>query len=111
MVIFKFRHKSAEFSLNVFECKTILQKASGLMFRRKSGSLLFHFKKYTREPIHSFFCVPFLAIWFCDEKIVDFRYVKPWQLSVRSRKKFNKLLEIPNTDEKFAFFLDKFRKI
>jgi len=70
-------------------------KFTGLMFKSKdSQALLFEFKK-SRQPIHSLFCPVFLAIWLIEGKIVDFQLVKPWRLSVKPEKEFDKLIEMP----------------
>ena len=70
-------------------------KIRGLMFKKKSKPLLFKFGKPTRQRIHSFFCKPFRAIWIKDGKIVGERDVKPFTLSVRPKKSFTELVEIP----------------
>lgn len=69
--------------------------ARGLMFKRKSKPLLFRFKSPTRRAIHSFFCKPFRAIWMKDGKIVEEREVKPFTFSVRPKKAYTELIEIP----------------
>ena len=75
-------------------CNTILEKASGLMFKKNSPPLLFVFNKNKIIQIHSFFCKPFKAIWLNDEihatKITD---VKKWKISLSGKGRF--LLEIP----------------
>ena len=45
-------------------CNNIFQQARGLMFKKNSKPLLFVFKNYKKRAIHSFFCKPFIAIWF-----------------------------------------------
>ena len=76
-------------------CDTLLKKARGLMFRKKPQPLFFVFKKPTRQPIHSFFCKPFQAIWLNNGKIIDDKKVKPFRIFVRPKKSFTHLLEIP----------------
>ncbi|MFH1521552.1 MAG: hypothetical protein ABIF18_01205 [archaeon] len=77
-------------------CITILEKATGLIFKKNSPPLLFIFNKNKNIPIHSFFCKPFRAIWLdekmCATKIVD---VKNWKLNISGKGKF--LLEIPES--------------
>jgi uncharacterized membrane protein (UPF0127 family) len=102
MVKFLFEYKNRKFNIDVEECKTYLSKASGLMFRKKSKPLLFIFSRGTRESIHSFFCVNFIAIWFDNGEIVDVKLVKPWKIYIKPRRKFYKLLEIPENDENFT---------
>jgi len=70
----------------------------GLMFRtRKTRPLLFEFSRDTRIAIHSFFVFfPFKAIWMDEKgKIIEQRIVRPFTFSVRPKKPFRKLLEIP----------------
>jgi len=110
MVNFSFNYKGKKINIDVLECNTIFQKIHGLMFRKKSKPLLFIFNKKNREGIHSFFCLPFIAIWFDSNKIVSIKYVKPWRIYVRPSRKFDKLLEIPIGNKEFKLFLDE-RKI
>jgi len=81
--------------LEVEECKTTLQKLRGLMFRRQSKPLLFIFSKPTRQPIHSFFCKPFTAVWLNKGKIIDEKLVKPYCISIQPKARFTQLVEIP----------------
>ena len=67
----------------------------GLMFRRKSGAIVFQFGKPTRQAIHSLFCKRFRAVWLLKRRIVDDRIVEPWKISVRSRQLYDCLVEIP----------------
>lgn len=98
----EFRLKNKTFKVETAICDTILKKAIGLMFRKKSKSLLFLFHRPTREPIHSYFCGLFIAIWFdSSDKVIDARLVYPWKSYVRPSKKFVKLLEIPSNDPQF----------
>ena len=95
MVMFKFKFKNKNISLDVVECRSVFSRARGLMFRRKSKPLLFIFGKSVDQSIHSFFCKPFFAIWFNKNKIIEKRLVKSWGISVKPKEKFDKLLEIP----------------
>jgi len=107
MVKFSFKYKNKNFNLDVKECRTILSKTSGLMFRKKSPALLFIFKKPVKISIHSFFCVPFTAIWFLDDKIIEIKNVRPWKFHIVPKKKFNRLLEIPLNNENFFIVDDR----
>jgi len=82
-------------SLEVRKCSSIFEKARGLMFKKNSIPLLFIFKKLTKQPIHSLFCPPFKAIWLKDNKIIEEKIINSWKLSIRPQEKFNKLIEIP----------------
>ena len=73
-------------------------KGIGLMFKgRESDNLLFEFKRDVGISIHSFFVFfPFLALWLDSEnKVLDSRIVKPFCFSVKPKKPFRKLVEIP----------------
>jgi uncharacterized membrane protein (UPF0127 family) len=68
------------------------------MFRPKNFEtpLLFVFNNPQITSIHSFFVDgDFLAVWLLNDKIVEMKLVKPWQISVTPKGKFNFLLEIP----------------
>ena len=86
--------------IEVEECKTLLSKTRGLMFRKNSKALLFNFKKPTRQPIHSFFCMPFLAIWRRNNKIIEEKVVKPFCLFIKPKQLFTELIEIPLRNSK-----------
>ena len=104
---FTFNYKNKTYNLKIKECKTTLSKTLGLMFKKNSPPLLFIFKKPTRQPIHSFFCNPFLAIWFNNNQIIDVKLIKKWKLSIRPKQKFNKLLEIPTSNKQFQNILEE----
>ncbi|MGV8152504.1 MAG: hypothetical protein ACP5OG_05475 [Candidatus Nanoarchaeia archaeon] len=108
---FNFNFKGKKFSLEAEECKTLFSKARGLMFRRKSKPLLFYFNKEVLEPIHSFFCKPFIAIWFNKNKIVDVKSIKKWKPYIVPRAKFDTLLEVPCCQESYSRLLVEFRKL
>ena len=75
-----------------------LRKMTGLMFRtRKTKPLVFEFKNDVHLAIHSFFVFfDFRAIWLdADNKIIEQRTVKPFSISVKPKKPFRKLIEIP----------------
>lgn len=92
---FNFKFKTRIFSIDVIECKNFLEKGSGLMFRKKSKPLLFIFNKPINEAIHSFFCVPFICIWFNKDKIVETKMISPWKFYIKPKLEFDKFLEIP----------------
>ena len=72
------------------------------MFRKNSPPLLFIYKKPTKEPIHSFFCKKFIAIWLDNKnQIIETKLVKPYKLTIKPKQKFTKLLEIPENSKHF----------
>jgi len=76
-------------------------KGFGLMFKsRNCENLLFEFGKDVRISITSFFVFfPFLAIWLDgNNEVIEFKLVKPFQLSVSPKNKFGKIIEIPVND-------------
>ncbi len=101
---FSFIFKGKREILNVKECKNIFSRGRGLMFRKNSKPLLFIFKKPVRLSIHSFFCLPFIAIWFYNDKVADMKFVKPWKFIVKSKTTYDRLLEIPINDRNFLHF-------
>ncbi len=104
---FKFDYKGKDIELEVRECKNISSKISGLMFKKKSKPLLFVFKKLGKPAIHSFFCKPFLAIWFNGNRIVDEKLIKSKRILIQPKAKFDKLLEIPLDSSAFKRFIDE----
>lgn len=99
----KFKYKNKNYSINAKVSNSFTSKAVGLMFKNNSPPLLFIFKKPNNTRIHSFFCKPFIAIWFFENKIVDIRYIKPNKFSIKSKERFNKLLEIPFNNKLFRY--------
>lgn len=104
---FKFNYKEKDFELDVRKCETIFSKARGLMFKNNSKPLLFVFKKLGKRSIHSFFCLPFFAIWFNGEGVVDVKLIKSKKISIKPKEKFDKLLEIPSNSVAFSRFTDE----
>lgn len=94
-----------------------LKKFSGLMFKGKdkAKAMLFDFKNPKKWAIHSLFCPDFIAIWIDDKgKVVDWEFIMGNHLSIRPKKKFSKLLEVP-LNKKYSsvaeFFLEEKRKV
>jgi len=96
-------------------------KFTGLMFKinlNRADNLLFEFDRKSKgigTAIHSFFVFfSFLAIWLDkNNRVVGWKIVKPFTLSVRPGEPFLKLIEIPlNKKNKkiIAFFVGE-RKI
>ena len=107
---FGFKYQSKNVKMIIGECNNLISQTRGLMFRKKSLPLLFSFKRPVKMSIHSFFCVPFYAIWFQNGKIIDEKLVYPWKFSICPKQKFDKLLEIPSNDKFFKIFTDE-RKV
>ncbi len=77
------------------------------MFGFNRKPLFFIFKSKKRRAIHSFFCKPFIAIWFDGEEIIHSRLIKGWKFSIRPKKKFNRLLEILSGTKEFLEFSEE----
>lgn len=70
-----------------------LKNFTGLMFKGENANpILFNIPN---SPIHSLFCKPFLAIWFNKGKIIDIKFINSVKLSIKPKKSFTHLLEIP----------------
>jgi|ETNmetMinimDraft_2_1059921.scaffolds.fasta_scaffold32482_2 uncharacterized membrane protein (UPF0127 family) len=95
MVIVNFDYGKKKFKIRADECRGFISKARGLIFQKNPKALMFIFTSKTQQSIHSFFCKPFVAIWFYKGKVVDKQHVDPWRFSVKPKKKFDRLLEIP----------------
>jgi len=100
---FKFNYQNKDYEVEVRECRDVFSQMIGLMFGFQKKPLLFVFKKTRKRAIHSFFCKPFIAIWFDNEKIVGIELVRPWRISVKPKEKFDKLLEIPENNDFFDY--------
>lgn len=98
-IFFNYRRRKIE--LEAKECSSLWSKFRGLMFRNKNTEVLvFIFNKPTKAPIHSFFCKEFISVWLDDKnKIVEIKKISSWKLSIRPRKEFMKLIEIPVNDK------------
>jgi uncharacterized membrane protein (UPF0127 family) len=74
------------------------RRGIGLMFRTKdTENLLFNLGKDGRWAITSYFVFfPFLAVWI-DKKnrVVEYKTIKPFIMSLKPKKTFSKLIEIP----------------
>jgi len=109
----KIKFNRRYFKIQVKECKGI-KKYLGLMFKFKPTPLLFNFNKETKKPIHSFFCSRFLALWLDKEnKVREFKIVKPFTPLIKPKNKFVKLIEIPlhNRNKDIINFIVGNRKI
>jgi uncharacterized membrane protein (UPF0127 family) len=90
-------YKSKKIKVSVRKVSEI-GKGIGLIFKSKNTeNLLFEFKNKTCMRIHSYFVFfSFLAIWIGqNNEVLDWKMVKPFTLSVKSKKYFSKLVEIP----------------
>ena len=110
-IILNYKNKKIEIK-DIKKVKKILGKMNGLMFKsQNTNALLFEFKKQTKASIHSLFVFfPFLAIWLDDKnKIIEKRAVMPFTFSVKPKKEFTKLLEIP-INSKYSKVINTFQK-
>ena len=93
-MIFEYLIDGKRKEIDVKVCKSFFSKCFGLMFKARSKPLLFVFKKERKIAIHSFFCVPFRAIWLDKSKSATrILEVPSWKPYVEGVGKF--LLEIP----------------
>ncbi len=95
-VSFKYRGKKISV---MAEEMGFLKRGWGLMFSKRENAkiLSFDFKTPTLASIHSLFVFfPFIAVWL-DEKgeVLEVRNVEPFTFSVKPKKKFSSLIEIP----------------
>ena len=105
-------------SLNLHVKKTgQFSRGLGLMFKtRNTESLLFNFHKDVRVSFTGLFVFfPFLVLWLDGKnKVVDKRIVRPFELSVKARIGFRRVVEVPVNDENkeiLKFFVEKSRKV
>jgi len=90
-----FSYRGKKVSLNCRECGFF---SFGLMFRsRKTAPCVFEFDAPTDFKISSLFVpFPFIAVWIGDDgRVMEKRIVKPFTLSVKSKKPYYTLVEIP----------------
>ena len=108
----KIKINGKEITIENIKKVSAIGKFTGLMFRKNSQALMFKFSR-GRQAIHSLFCYPFIAIWTLEGKVVEYQIVSPWKLSIRPKKDFDTLLEVP-LNEKYKhlleFFVDKNEK-
>ena len=75
------------------------EKGIGLMFcrRERAKALLFEFKKPVKFDLHSLFVFfDFLVLWLDkNNKVLDLKMIKPWQILISSPKPYYKIVEIP----------------
>jgi uncharacterized membrane protein (UPF0127 family) len=95
--------------------KGFLSRGIGLTFKtRNTKNLLFEFRKDTREPLTALFVFfPFLVLWLDKgNRIIDYRFVRPFKLHINTKKRFRKIIEIPINEKNkviLSFFDDKFK--
>ncbi len=93
-VYFNLNGKKFKFDAEICEG---LKAGRGLMFKSKNtNALLFEFDNQSKTPLTSLFVFfPFVAVWLDGERIVDIRLIKPFKPLIRTKKRFNRILEIP----------------
>lgn len=87
-------------------------KFRGLMFTPKFKSRTLLFNHAASKGIHSYFVFfDFLCIWLDSQnRVVDYKIVRPFQFYVKTSKNFDKILEIPINKENYKS-LKSFKKI
>ena len=94
----KLQIKNSVIEIPGIEKQEGFSKFTGLMFANKENApaMLFEFKNDGRKSIHSLFCPTFLAIWLNENnKIIEYKIVSPYSLSISPEKNFRKLIEVP----------------
>ena len=103
--------KGKKIPLEVKKCG-LFGKFRGLMFRQQESApaLMFELSTPCRISIHSIFVFfDFIAIWINSEgKIIDVQLISPWKFSVKPKRDFVRLIEIPVNSKysKVVNFLD-----
>ncbi len=90
-----FKKKRIKINVKKVSCVGMV---TGLMCKTlNTKNLLFEFENNARNAIHSYFVFfPFLAIWLDkNNKVIEFRIVKPFCFKIIPEKPFKKLIEIP----------------
>ena len=92
------KYKDEQIEIPCQDCN-IFQKMRGLMFRKRRNApvLLFRFIEDKNISFHSFFVFfPFVIIWLDkNNKIVEYKEIRPWTWRIKTRKPFSKVIEIP----------------
>lgn len=85
-----------KFGVGVREVKGIW-KLKGLMFCQKDKADNLLFNNSRNVALHSFFVFfDFLVLWLDEEnRVVDFKIVRPWSFYEKSGEDFEKIVEIP----------------
>ena len=102
----KFNYRGKKIELDAKICLDVFSQGLGLMFGFRRKPLLFVWKKSSLRKIHSFFCKPFVAIWFLGNEIIDVKIINDWKFSIKPREKFDRLLEVPSDCREFYLFTD-----
>jgi uncharacterized membrane protein (UPF0127 family) len=94
----KFSVKGKKYQIKAKILESFFSKVLGLMFKTEQNAqpVLLVFPDTQLISIHSFFCVPFKAV-FLDDKFhaVKVKNVSPWTFLVSAKARY--LLEIPKT--------------
>jgi len=94
----KLTYKNTKFELELENCRG-LKKGFGLMFKSKENAkaLLFDFKNEKKREITSLFVFfDFIAIWLDENnKIIEYRVIKPFNFSISPSRPFKRLIEVP----------------
>ena len=102
--------------LNVKETG-FFSRGTGLMFKTKNTeSLLFNFSKNSRAKFTGMFVFfPFLMLWLDEgNNVVEKKIVKAFEFSVRPKKSFRKVVEVPvnaKNRDIISFFVGRSRNV
>ncbi|HLC78208.1 MAG TPA: hypothetical protein VJH92_03730 [Candidatus Nanoarchaeia archaeon] len=96
-----FNYKGKKISVLAGECKG-LSMGIGLTWKRRKNAraLLFDFKKNSRPALTAMFVFfPFIVLWLDDKNnVIEKRVIRPFQYSIKPKKDFVRVLEIPVND-------------
>lgn len=105
-MIIRLFHNGKKISVSVRKAG-FFRKGLGLTFRTKNtDNLLFDFNRSVtwQGTLTSFFVFfPFLTLW-VDEKnrVIDSKIIRPFVFSIKQKKKFYRIVEIPINDKNFS---------
>ena len=108
----KIYYKNKSINISVKKLSSF-NRLIGLMFKSKtSNNLLFEFNEGTKMSIHSYFVFfDFLIVWLDrNNKVIEWKIVKPFSFMVKSKKPSSKFIEVPinNKNKKIIdFFVGK----
>ena len=80
------------------------RRGLGLMFRiSRTDNLLFDISSKSASKLLTawFVFFPFLVLWINGNKVVDFRFVRPFEAFIDTTKGFSSIIELPLNKKNF----------